>query len=134
MTPANHKRKIGGTYRIDEVEFPAPITSWTPQIIGARLNGLPALNTYYIHEWQWPSDLLAADEMEELLNKFYEQMATGQLAALETDEHDADSALLGYGTVTYTDFIIQEVQPVTRGLPHYDSPRARFEIYVLSQV
>lgn len=130
---SDYKRKIGGTYRIDDAEFPAPITSWTPQIIGARLTGLPALNTYYVHEWQWPSGLLAADEMEALLNKFYEQMATGQLAALETDEHDADASLLVYGTVVYTDFIIQEVQPVVRGLPHYDNPRVRFEVYVLSQ-
>lgn len=131
---SDYKRKIGGTYRIEEAEFPAPITSWTPQIIGARLNGLPALNTYYIHEWQWPSGLLAADEMELLLNKFYEQMATGQLSALETDSYDADSALLGYGTSVYTDFLILEVQPVIRGLPHYDSPRCKFEVYILSEV
>jgi len=125
-----YKRKIGGSYRIDDVEFPAPITSWTPQVIGAKLNGLPALNSYYIHEWQWPSGLLAADEMEALLNKFYEQDATGQLSALETDEYNADSALLGYGTVIYTDFVIKEVQPVTRGLPHYDNPRCVFEIFI----
>lgn len=120
----------GGAYRIDAEEFPAPITEWSVQVIGPKLNGLPALNSYYIHTWTWPSGGIEACDMERLLNKFYEQNASGQLGALETDPHDADEALEHWGTRIYSDFIIQAVTPVRREFPQYANVTVTFEVYV----
>lgn len=124
---------VGGIYRIDDEEFPAPVTTWEPQVIGPKLNGLPSLNSYYQHQWSWPSGGLEACDMKRLLEKFYEQDASGQLDYLETDPYDAEEAIEKYGTVVYTDFIIKSVTPVTRGLPHYDDPRVLFEVYIYSE-
>jgi hypothetical protein len=120
----------GGVYRIDSYEFPAPVTSWNAQIIGPKLNGLPALNTYYIHNWQFPGGGLDSCDMENLLDAFYVQDASGQLSFLETDEYNADASLETYGTVQYQDFIIQSVFPIRRGLPHYENVSVTFEVYI----
>lgn len=120
----------GGTYRIDDYEFPAPITNWEPQVIGGKLNGLPLLNSYYIHTWSWPAGGLETCDMKRLLELFANQNATGQLTTLETDPFDANEADDRYGTVTYSDFIIKDITPRTRELPHYASPTVTFEIYI----
>ncbi|MHA2377406.1 MAG: hypothetical protein ACXAB9_14710 [Candidatus Thorarchaeota archaeon] len=120
----------GGVWRIDDVVVPTPVTSWEPQVIGPKLSGLPALNTYYLHTWVWPAGGLDSCDMEAILDKFYEQDATGQLSELATDSYDADSALEVWGVVVYTDFFIQSVSPVRRGLPHYDAPQVLFEIFI----
>ena len=124
---------VGGIYRIDSEEFDAPVTSWEAQIIGPKLNGLPSLNSYYLHTWTWPGGGLEGCDFERLLDLFYTQDATGQLSTLETDDYRADGSIEKYGTKRYTNFIIQSVWPVARGLPHYNNPRIVFEVHVGSE-
>jgi hypothetical protein len=122
----------GGTYRINDTEFPAPITGWQPQVIGAKLNGLPSLNSYFLHTWQWPAGALEDCYMEDLLAAFELQNDTGtQLSALETDPSDASDASDGsYGTVVYDDFVIKEILPRTKQLSVFESPTVTFEVYI----
>jgi len=120
----------GGNYRIDDIIFPAPNnTEWEPNVIGAGLNGIPRLNSYYKHRWQW--DALDGSYMEALISLFLEQQTNGtQLSELETDPYDASGACKKLGVSTHIDFVILSVTPVTRGLPLYQSPSVEFEIFV----
>lgn len=120
----------GGTYRINTIEFPAPISTWELQAIAPKLNGLPVINSYALHVWEWPAGALEACYVELLIDLWQQQDASGQLDYLETDPHDADEATEDYGTAVYTDFIIKEVYPLRRGLPMYDNVRVVFEVYI----
>jgi hypothetical protein len=120
-----------GTYRIEEQEFPAPVTDWDPQPLGSLLNGFVVHSSYYTHKWTWPGGILESDYMEALLAKFQDQQDTGvQLTLLETDPYDASGACETYGTVEYTDFLIKEVTPTRREFPHYGDVTVTFEVYV----
>ena len=59
-----------------------------------------------------------------------QQSANAQLTEMETDPYDASGADETYGTLAFTDFIIQNIAPRTRGLPLYDSVTVTFEIFV----
>jgi len=121
----------GGMYRIEEQEFPVPITEWEPQTVGVFLTGLPVLSAYYIHRWTWPGGVLSADYMDALLTKFAHQQSTAaQLTALETDPHDASGGCQTYGTTVYTKFVINQVTPIRRELPHYGDVTVTFEVDV----
>lgn len=123
--------RVGGAYRIDDIEFPAPVTEWQDQVLGARLDGFPVLNSYRLHRWTWPGAGLEGCVMQQLLELFYQQQSQGvQLSELETDPFDASTAESNYGTVVYRDFIIKSVQPLRRDLPHYSDPEVIFEVYV----
>ena len=118
---------IGGTYRINNNEFPAPITNWTEQLIAGGLNAIPILSLYRIHTWQWSE--LSGEIVETLFGLFEsQQSANAQLAALETDPYDATGAELAYGTTAYIDFIIQSLSPRRRGLPQYQDVTVTFEV------
>jgi len=123
----------GGTYRIESSslnkEFPAPETSWNEQPIAAGLNGIPVNASYKIHTWDF-GEMLGSD-YDDLAALFDgQQSANAQLTTLETDPYPADKSCNSYGTVDYTDFIIQNIAPRTRGLPHYQSVSVQFEVFV----
>lgn len=123
--------KLGGTYRIDEYEFPAPLATWEDQVIGPGLDGMPFLCSYMLHKWEWPSGALEAEFVDKLMEKFKSQQSTGaQLDELETDPYDASLWDEQYGTHVYTDFTVLSVAPVKRSLPHYDGISVVFEVYV----
>jgi hypothetical protein len=123
----------GGTYRIQgaslDKEFPAPpTTTWEEQPIGGGLNGIPVNAGYKIHTWNLV-DLLGSD-YDDLASLYDEQQSNNsQLSALETDPYTADGSCKTYGTVTYSDFIIQNIAPRTRGLPLYESVTVVFEVF-----
>jgi len=120
---------VFGNYRIDDIIFPVPATSWGEQPIASGLNGLTINTSYKIHIWRWTS--LEGSIAAQVFSKFEEQQSSGaQLDELETDPYDASLADEKYGTTTYTDFIIKEVSPRQRGLPFYDSVEVTFEVYV----
>ena len=123
--------KSGGHYRINDIEFPTPVTTWGAQALGAGLNGLPVHSSYRIHQWTWPGNALEACLMQDLLDLFdSQQSGNAQLAALETDPYDASLADVGYQTTVYVDFVILAVEPVTRGMPVYENATVAFEVYV----
>ncbi len=124
----------GGSYRIQstslnkEFESP-PETAWTEQEIADGLNGIPINTSYKIHTWTF-SNLQGCD-YEDLATLFASQQSgNAQLSQMETDPYDASGADLHYGTATFTDFIIRNIAPRTRGLPFYESVRVEFEIFV----
>jgi hypothetical protein len=118
-----------GNYRIDDIAFPAPATSWEEQPIAAGLNGLSINSAYRIHRWTWSG--LEASVAKQVFQKFDALQAAGeQPASLETDPYDASTADENYGTVTYTDVIVRELSPRTRGLPFFDNISILFEIFV----
>lgn len=119
----------GGTYRIDNIEFPAPITTWDDLPIAPGLNGIPFLSSYMRHVWRFST--LESCRMDDLRSRFAAQnAANSQLTTLETDPHDASGGDDIYGTRTYTDFQVLSVSPVTRGMPEYDDVTVVFEVYV----
>ena len=121
----------GGTYRIDDLAVPVPMTEWIPAPLGALLNNLPVNGSYYGHKWAWPGRGLEPCVFEDILAKFESQQTTlTQLTALETDPFDASLADETYGTTVYTDFIILSISPRRRGLPQYDNPTVEFLVYV----
>ena len=120
----------GGTYRINDTEFPAPEdTQWSEQEIAGGLNGIPINTGYKLHTWNFvnmePCDY-------ENLAAFFDTQQSGntQLSEMETDVYNANLAGESYQTFTYTDFIMQRLDPRTRGLPLYDSVSVVFEIFV----
>ena len=124
----------GGSYRIQsttlnkEFEVP-PETSWTEQEISIGLNGIPINSSYKTHAWTF-SNLQGCD-YEDLATLFASQQDNNtQLSEMETDPYDASGADLHYGTTTFTDFIIRNIAPRTRGLPFYDSVTVTFEVFV----
>ena len=123
----------GGTYRIESTtlnkEFPAPVTTdWNEQPIAGGLNGIPVNTGYKIHTWNL-EDMLGSD-YDDLAALFDSQQSNNaQLSTLETDPYEADLSCDPYGTVAYTDFVIQSIAPRTRGLPLYKSVTITFEVF-----
>jgi len=124
---------IGGTYRIESTtlnkEFPAPpTTGWDEQPIAGGLNGIPINTGYKIHTWTF-ENMLGSDYAD-LAGLFDEQQSgNAQLVTLETDPYEADLSCEQYGTFEYTDFIMQNIAPRTRGLPLYESVTVTFEVF-----
>jgi hypothetical protein len=126
---AGENTKGAGAYRVNDTDFPVPVTSWDEQPIAAGLNGIPVLSSYRIHSWRW--DQLESHWAELLYSLFNTQQAgNAQLDSIETDPYDATGANLDYGTEIYTDAIIQSVGARTRGFPMYDDVTVTFEVYV----
>lgn len=120
---------IFGNYRIDDTVFPAPATSWEDPVIASGLNGIPIINSYRIHRWNWSS--LEGEIAKLVFEKFDEQqVGNAQLVSLETDPYDASLAAESYGTIVYTDFVITEISPRNRGLPFYDNVQVTFEVHI----
>jgi hypothetical protein len=123
----------GGTYRIESTainkEFSAPpTTSWDEQPIGAGLNGISVNSGYKLHEWSF-ENMLGSD-YEDLASLFDSQQSNNsQLSTLETDPYEADKSCDKYGTKEYSDFVILNIAPRTRGLPLYQSVTVQFEIF-----
>lgn len=124
----------GGSYRIQSTslnkEFEAPqSTSWQEQEIAIGLNGIPINSGYKLHTWNLEN--LQGCDFEDLATLFESQQDNNaQLTELETDPYDATRQDLSYGTITYTDFIIRNIAPRTRGLPFYQSVTITFEIFI----
>lgn len=120
---------VFGNYRIDDVIFPVPATTWEDPVIATGLNGIPIINSYRIHRWNWSS--LEGEIAKQVYEKFAEQQAgNAQLTSLETDPYGADLATASYGTTVYTDFVIVEISPRNRSLPFYENVQITFEVYV----
>jgi hypothetical protein len=123
----------GGAYRIQSTttnkEFPAPpTTSWDEQPIAGGLNGIPINTGYKIHTWNF-ENMLGSD-FDDLAALFdSQQSANAQLVEVETDPYEADQSCDTYGTTAYTDFVILNIAPRTRGLPLYESVTVQFEIF-----
>lgn len=123
----------GGSYRIESAttnkEFPAPVTTeWNEQPIAAGLNGIPVNSGYKIHIWNF--DNMLGSDFDDLAALFDEQQDdNAQLTTLETDPYEADLSCEPYGTTAYTDFIIQNIAPRTRGLPLYENVTVTFEVW-----
>lgn len=123
----------GGTYRIESStlnkSFPAPPeTSWDEQPIAGGLNGIPINTGYKIHTWNFEN--MDGSDFDDLAALFDEQQSNNsQLTTLETDPYEADKTCEDYGTKDYTDFIIQNIAPRTRGLPLYESVTVVFEVF-----
>ncbi len=74
---------------------------------------------------------MLGSDFDDLAALFDGQQSTNALlTTLETDPYEADKSCNEYGTTDYTDFIIQNLSPRTRGLPHYQSVSVVFEIFV----
>lgn len=120
---------INGTYRIDEITFPVPITEWEDQELAQGLNGIPVNTSYRVHRWNF--DELEGEIATQLYDKFQEQQsANSQLSELETDPFDASLAEETYGTETFTDFVIISPGVRRRGLPNYSNVTVIFEVFV----
>ena len=125
----------GGTYRIESTSlnksFQAPeTTQWQEQPIAGGLNGIPINTSYKLHTWNFVN--MEGCDFEDLATLFDgQQSANDQLTEMETDPYDASGADKTYGTLAFTDFIIQNIAPRTRGLPLYDSVTVIFEIFVI---
>ncbi len=120
----------GGTYRINDTEFPAPDdTQWTEQEIANGLNGIPINTGYKLHTWNFVN--MESCDFEKLAELFdTQQDGNAQLTEMETDVYNANLAGESYQTLTYSDFVIQRLDPRTRGLPLYNSVTVIFEIFV----
>ncbi len=124
----------GGSYRIESTtlnkEFPAaPTTDWDEQPVASGLNGIPINTGYRIHTWNF-GEMLGSD-FDDLAVLFASQQDNNtQLTTLETDPYTADKACNTYGTVSFTDFIIQNIAPRVRGLPNYQNVVVTFEVFV----
>lgn len=120
---------IYGSYRIEDLVFPVPATSWEEQPIAAGLNGLSINSGYKVHRWNWSS--LEADIAKTIFQKFDAlQSAGNQPATIETDPYDAALADEKYGTQVYSDVIIRELSARSRSLPFYENVSIIFEIHI----
>jgi hypothetical protein len=121
---------MGGTYRIDDQDFPAPdSTNWEESPIADGLNVIPILSSYRVHTWNW-SEMDGCD-FERLIDLFDEQQdGNAQLGVLETDPYGVTLSDAKYGTTEYADFVIVSLSPRVRGLPHYGNVSVSFEVYV----
>jgi hypothetical protein len=123
----------GGTYRIESSslnkEFPAPpTTSWDEQPIASGLNGIPINSGYKTHTWNFENMLGSDfDDLAALFDSQQDNNAT--LTTLETDPYESDQSCDPYGTLAYTDFVILNIAPRTRGLPLYESVTVTFEVF-----
>ncbi len=124
----------GGSYRVESTvtnkSFPAPpTTSWDEQPIASGLNGIPINAGYKIHTWNF--DNMLGSDFDDLASLFdSQQSANAQLVTLETDPYESNQSCDKYGTKAYTDFIIQNIAPRTRGLPLYEGVTITFEVFI----
>lgn len=118
-----------GSYRINDTDFPAPITSWDEQPIAAGLNAIPVNSSYRIHRMRW-TQLESSYAIELFALHKLQQDGNSQLDSIETDPYTAALSVEKYGTQQYTDVVIQSLSSRTRGLPNYDDVEAIFEVYV----
>jgi hypothetical protein len=119
---------INGTYRIDEITFPTPITEWEDQELAQGLNGIPINASYRIHRWNF--DELDGEIANALYDKYQEQQSgNAQLSELETDPYDASLANEEYGTETFSDFVIISPGVRRRDMPNYSNITVIFEIF-----
>lgn len=124
-----YANSVFGSYRINDVYFPAPETEWAEQQIGMGLNGIPINSGYRRHTWSF-------NELDgQLANSLYtlyqsQQDGNAPLVTLETDPYDASASIETYGTEIYTDFTILEVGNRHRGMPNYSGVTVIFEVYV----
>lgn len=120
---------VHGTYRINNITFPAPETEWEDQELAQGLNGIPIHASYRVHRWDF--DELEGEIATQLYDLYQDQQSgNSQLDELETDPYDASLATESYGTTTYTDFVIISPGVRRRGLPNYTSVQVVFEVYV----
>lgn len=121
---------MSGTYRIDDQDFPAPdSTRWDESPIADGLNIIPVLSSYRVHTWNFNG--MDGCDFERLIDLFDEQQdGNAQLTTLETDPFDVSLSDAKYGTTEYSDFVIIELSPRARGLPHYDNVTISFEVYI----
>ena len=122
----------GGTYRIEgssiNKEFYPSSTSWDEQPIAAGLNGIPVNSGYKTHTWTL-DEVLGAD-YDDLAALFDEQQSNNaQLTTLETDPYESNRSCNTYSTIDYSDFVILNIAPRTRGLPFYESVTVTFEVF-----
>lgn len=119
----------GGTYRIDNEEFPAPVAGWEEQPIAAGLDAMPIQTSYRVHTWRWRT--LDGYYAEKLFAAYDGQQSTRTPpGVVETDPYDGTGAELTYGTTEYIDVVIRSLSTRERGLPHYNNLEITFEIYV----
>jgi hypothetical protein len=124
----------GGAYRIQSStlnkEFQAPeSTIWTEQPIADGLNGVVINSSYKLHTWSFSN--MEGCDFEDLMTLFASQQNNNtQLTAMETDDYTAVRQDARYATTTYTDFLIKDVAPRTRGQPLYESVQVVFEVFV----
>jgi hypothetical protein len=67
------------------------------------------------------------DDLAALFDSQQDNNAT--LTTLETDPYESDQSCDPYGTLAYTDFVILNIAPRTRGLPLYESVTVTFEVF-----
>ncbi len=124
----------GGSYRIESTtinkEFPSPpTTDWDEQPIAGGLNGIPINTGYKIHTWNF-ENMLGSD-FDDLASLFDSQQdSNAQLTEMESDPYESDQSCDAFGTKAYTDFVILNIAPRTRGLPLYESVTVIFEVFV----
>lgn len=118
---------LNGTYRVDEFTFPSPITSWQDSIIAQGLDRRPRQSSYAVHAWNWQS--LTPEEFLPLYTLYKRQKDGTPIGILETDPYDIEQALSNYGTVQYTNVVMQNF-PKTRGMPQYEDITITFLVYV----
>ena len=82
----------GGTYRINNTEFPAPEdTQWSEQEIAGGLNGIPINTGYKLHTWNFVN--MEPCDYENLAAFFdTQQSGNAQLSKIETDVYNANLA------------------------------------------
>ena len=120
---------IGGSYRINQTDFPAPATTWEERPIAQGLNGISVNSAYKQHRWRWK--MLGGETVINLFALFdNQQSGVTPITSIETDPYDASGANLNYGTVEYTDVVMVSMSSRTRGLPHYEDLEIVFEVYV----
>jgi len=124
----------GGAYRIQSSdlnkEFQAPeSTAWTEQAVADGLNGIPVNSSYKIHTWQFSN--MEGCDFEDLMSLFASQQDNNsQLQELESDDYTATRQDTSYTTTVYTDFLIKDVAPRTRGQPLYDNVTVVLEVFI----
>ncbi len=104
----------------DAFEFPAPMTSWTEQPLGEGLDGLPGLNAYRLHNWEFPGGL--EEDVFARMGDFHsrQQARTSTFLILSTDRYNPEGCDDGgQQTTEYSDVIIKGVKR-SRGMPQWD--------------
>jgi hypothetical protein len=102
---------------------------WTEQPIANGLNGIPVNSGYKIHTWNFEN--MEACDFGDLMTLFASQQdGNSQLVEFETEDFSADLSREVYSTVVYTDFVILNVSPRTRGLPLFESVAVVFEVFI----
>ena len=123
----------GGSYAVQDdsarQEFQSPVTSWSEQVLGDGLDGIPKLNAYRVHTWNFPGGL-SEDEMAWLTGfQTRQQSGTSTWMELETDSYCPSCNEQIYRTTVYTDVVLKGISR-TRGFPRWEGVTATFEVLV----